>query len=241
LSKLYDCASTPEAKRIKINQSLFDKKNVLKMSQYDEEITRFEESLQNLDSKKEGRILKINSINSFSFSKEKRHLENSFESLREKCNLFLRRKENKIRKVKTPEKKVTVPVVVERSVPEPIIDETTIFNIEEMKCLEEFNHSNQTVIETAAIEHSNAGPQDSNATIGSSAGLKKRVSCNCKKTRCLKLYCDCFAAGEYCKDCNCKDCANLIENEEERQHSMQMLMEKNPTAFKLNNKEIAVI
>lgn len=27
--------------------------------------------------------------------------------------------------------------------------------------------------------------------------------CNCKKSRCLKLYCDCFAAGDYCKDCSC--------------------------------------
>ena len=33
--------------------------------------------------------------------------------------------------------------------------------------------------------------------------------CNCKKTKCLKLYCDCFSAGELCiPDCKCTECCN---------------------------------
>ncbi|KAJ8601159.1 hypothetical protein CTAYLR_008277 [Chrysophaeum taylorii] len=32
--------------------------------------------------------------------------------------------------------------------------------------------------------------------------------CNCRRSRCLKLYCECFAAGVYCKHCNCGDCLN---------------------------------
>ncbi len=36
-----------------------------------------------------------------------------------------------------------------------------------------------------------------------------RVKCNCKKSKCLKLYCDCFAAGLGCApDCNCFSCEN---------------------------------
>ena len=249
LNKLYDCANTPESKlMMKANERNFDRKNLLKMSSVseEEEISNFKSSLQNgIDLNKKSNIITINSINSFTFSKEKKHLENSFESLKEKCNLFLRKRENKIKKVKTPEKRPISPLIIEQITSEPIIDETTIFNIEEMKCLEQFDNSNQTVIENAAIEHSNPSVQDSSIlnNIPSSAGLKKKVSCNCKKTRCLKLYCDCFAAGEYCKDCNCKDCANLVENEEERQISVQILREKNPTAFKpkLDTKaEIAV-
>lgn len=37
--------------------------------------------------------------------------------------------------------------------------------------------------------------------------------CNCKKSRCLKLYCDCFAAGQYCKHaCSCQSCLNNADN-----------------------------
>ena len=34
---------------------------------------------------------------------------------------------------------------------------------------------------------------------------KKKFFCNCKKSECLKLYCDCFANGEKCIGCNCKN------------------------------------
>lgn len=34
------------------------------------------------------------------------------------------------------------------------------------------------------------------------------VTCNCKKSKCLKLYCQCFAVLQYCNNCNCKDCSN---------------------------------
>ena len=43
---------------------------------------------------------------------------------------------------------------------------------------------------------------------------KSLVVCNCKKSRCLKLYCDCFRIQRYCNgSCNCNDCANLFETE----------------------------
>lgn len=36
-----------------------------------------------------------------------------------------------------------------------------------------------------------------------------RIKCNCKKSKCLKLYCDCFAAGLGCTpECNCFECKN---------------------------------
>lgn len=34
------------------------------------------------------------------------------------------------------------------------------------------------------------------------------VPCNCKKSRCLKLYCECFAADRYCHGCHCQSCMN---------------------------------
>jgi len=32
--------------------------------------------------------------------------------------------------------------------------------------------------------------------------------CNCKRSKCLQKYCECFAAGRICSDCNCTDCKN---------------------------------
>lgn len=59
----------------------------------------------------------------------------------------------------------------------------------------------------------------------------RTVSCNCKKSKCLKLYCDCFRAQKYCDGCNCQQCANGPEHESERQRSMLSITERNPEAF----------
>ena len=36
--------------------------------------------------------------------------------------------------------------------------------------------------------------------------------CNCERSQCLKMYCQCFAVGRYCNSCNCKSCNNLPGN-----------------------------
>jgi hypothetical protein len=39
--------------------------------------------------------------------------------------------------------------------------------------------------------------------------LKRRMKCNCKKSKCLKLYCECFSNQLFCgKECECLNCAN---------------------------------
>ena len=35
--------------------------------------------------------------------------------------------------------------------------------------------------------------------------------CNCKKSKCLLLYCECFSAGVICIDCNCIKCKNTVQ------------------------------
>lgn len=62
-------------------------------------------------------------------------------------------------------------------------------------------------------------------------GKKSKRPCNCTKSQCLKFYCDCFAAGEYCNGCNCKDCFNEHDSEE-REKSIKLCMERNPFAFR---------
>lgn len=60
---------------------------------------------------------------------------------------------------------------------------------------------------------------------------KKR--CHCKNSKCLKLYCECFAAGFYCDSsrCVCTDCANDAANEEKRQKAIQRTLQRNRGAF----------
>jgi hypothetical protein len=37
---------------------------------------------------------------------------------------------------------------------------------------------------------------------------KKTVKCNCFKSQCLKKYCECYANGLFCTDCDCTNCYN---------------------------------
>ncbi|KAI3992604.1 hypothetical protein MKX01_007926 [Papaver californicum] len=61
---------------------------------------------------------------------------------------------------------------------------------------------------------------------------KKPKQCNCKNSRCLKLYCECFASGVYCDGCNCTNCSNNVENETSRQEAVEATLERNPNAFR---------
>ena len=61
--------------------------------------------------------------------------------------------------------------------------------------------------------------------------VSESKKCNCKKSKCLKLYCECFAAGAYCKDCSCLTCQNTVDNAplvEKTRHQIEL---RNPHAF----------
>ncbi|CAN8257575.1 unnamed protein product [Cochlearia groenlandica] len=61
---------------------------------------------------------------------------------------------------------------------------------------------------------------------------QKKKQCNCKHSRCLKLYCECFASGAYCDGCNCVNCFNNVENEPARREAVESTLERNPNAFR---------
>lgn len=44
-------------------------------------------------------------------------------------------------------------------------------------------------------------------------------------------YCECFAAGDYCDGCNCKQCGNTVDNEKGRQDAINNTKLRNPNAF----------
>ncbi|KAI0513374.1 hypothetical protein KFK09_009391 [Dendrobium nobile] len=60
----------------------------------------------------------------------------------------------------------------------------------------------------------------------------RKKNCNCKHSRCLKLYCECFASGVYCDGCNCANCFNNVENEAARHEAVEATLERNPNAFR---------
>ncbi|XP_020273429.1 protein tesmin/TSO1-like CXC 5 isoform X2 [Asparagus officinalis] len=60
----------------------------------------------------------------------------------------------------------------------------------------------------------------------------RKKNCNCKHSRCLKLYCECFSAGVYCDGCNCTNCCNNVENEAARHEAVEVTLERNPNAFR---------
>ena len=61
--------------------------------------------------------------------------------------------------------------------------------------------------------------------------IKKAHYCNCKKTKCLKLYCECFAIGEVCdSNCCCHDCSNT-NNNALRHNTIEQILSKDPQAF----------
>ena len=56
--------------------------------------------------------------------------------------------------------------------------------------------------------------------------------CKCKKSKCLKMYCECFAAGLLCNDtCKCLECANDNNHLEARKQAIEETLRKNSKAF----------
>ncbi|GAX10854.1 hypothetical protein FisN_31Hh062 [Fistulifera solaris] len=60
----------------------------------------------------------------------------------------------------------------------------------------------------------------------------QHMGCTCKKTRCLKLYCQCFQAELYCgSNCRCLNCYNVVAEDAKRKEAIQSILLRNPSAF----------
>jgi hypothetical protein len=81
-----------------------------------------------------------------------------------------------------------------------------------------------------------AGAAAAQAWIGEAGGPStpnKRKACNCKNSKCLKLYCECFASGSYCTlSCNCQGCQNNEHFQSQRKSAIDATLERNPMAFR---------
>lgn len=61
--------------------------------------------------------------------------------------------------------------------------------------------------------------------------------CGCSRTKCLKLYCECFRNNKFCVDCKCRNCKNKPEHSELRERARFITIERNPAAFRQNISE----
>ncbi|XP_013865726.1 spexin prohormone 2 [Austrofundulus limnaeus] len=74
-------------------------------------------------------------------------------------------------------------------------------------------------------------PVSAERSVGSFFQLKSRKPCHCTKSQCLKLYCECFANGLMCINCNCSNCYNNTSHEMMRQEAVKSCLDRNPKAF----------
>ncbi|KAI7812176.1 putative tesmin [Triplophysa rosa] len=75
------------------------------------------------------------------------------------------------------------------------------------------------------------GPYASQEATSMCVNTKLKRPCNCTKSQCLKLYCECFANGEVCKNCKCINCFNNTEHEAERCQAIKVCLDRTPGAF----------
>ncbi|KAJ8426323.1 hypothetical protein Cgig2_009359 [Carnegiea gigantea] len=88
------------------------------------------------------------------------------------------------------------------------------------------NENGAQVVEDSSQAFTHAARKFEN---GGEEGCKR---CNCKKSKCLKLYCECFAAGVYCMDsCSCQDCFNKPIHEDTVLATRKQIESRNPLAF----------
>lgn len=106
-------------------------------------------------------------------------------------------------------------------------------------------HTSQDIEEESTSHHTqtkdgsvpglpNVTGSTSNATGASTAPAGHEgpfKPCHCKKSKCLKLYCECFARRGYCVGCSCVCCQNIPKFEEVRKKAIQATLERDPHAF----------
>ncbi|KAJ0966403.1 hypothetical protein J5N97_027541 [Dioscorea zingiberensis] len=80
--------------------------------------------------------------------------------------------------------------------------------------------------------HQSSSPKKKRRKVEVDAESEGCKRCNCKKSKCLKLYCECFAAGVFCAEpCSCQGCFNKPIHQETVLNTRKQIESRNPLAF----------
>lgn len=97
-----------------------------------------------------------------------------------------------------------------------------------------YDARDETVIQEQP-QHQKLQQRSNRQDINPAQSLKnsgKSTGCNCKNSKCLKLYCDCFSRLKECtSSCNCRNCHNNGQFQEEKNKAIHAILERNPSAF----------
>ncbi|PKA64965.1 Protein tesmin/TSO1-like CXC 2 [Apostasia shenzhenica] len=123
--------------------------------------------------------------------------------------------------------------------PAEVGEKSKIFELEQTtdplgREAEDFQVVHSDVLQTPAppVEESTCPRKKSRRKIGNGSDSEGCKNCCCKKSKCLKLYCECFAAGTYCVEpCLCQGCFNKPIHEEIVLATRKQIESRNPLAF----------
>ena len=68
-----------------------------------------------------------------------------------------------------------------------------------------------------------------------------KIHCTCKKTKCIKKYCECYSSGNLCYNCKCENCENKpyynenIPNQKKEEENNNNIIELNSIRIEDNN------
>lgn len=93
--------------------------------------------------------------------------------------------------------------------------------------------STKSIVQTSEPKKAVSSTPVEPIKVSSYSSPEAKIKCNCVKSRCLKLYCDCFAILKFCDAtlCNCKDCYNCEDRAEIRNEAVKATKERNALAF----------
>ncbi|KAF3454344.1 hypothetical protein FNV43_RR04791 [Rhamnella rubrinervis] len=109
------------------------------------------------------------------------------------------------------------------------IERDSVLYSNEAQAAEDAHHTPKCVI---GEEFDHSSPQNKRSNPEHVTEMLACKRCNCKRSKCLKLYCECFAAGLYCVGpCSCQDCLNNPINEDTVLETRRQIESRDPLAF----------